>query len=151
MSYENGVGTPGDWIYHENFVNPSGDSDYPIKKQIYAATDTLSASTWRITQGKADSENENYVSIEADDKPGLYICTEGTSVILTQQDTLDRSLARRITFKTVEGLSGGGVSFESVAKPGYFLTVENGILTLSDGSSGADCTFHLDWLTYSAE
>lgn len=144
-------------IYHEDFVNPSGDADYPLKKQIYAEATTgeggILNSCWQIMPGKADTENENYVSIQSLNKPGLYICTEGTSVILTQQATLDTSLAKRMTFKTVKAINGNviDISFESVAKPGLFLTVDNGVLTLSDGSNPADCTFILDWLIGSAE
>jgi hypothetical protein len=138
------------YIYHENFVNPSGDSDYPLKKQI-SATNTVESltddldSAWEIMPGKADSTNENYVSIQSVNKPGLYICVSGTGVILTQQDTTATSLAKKMTFKTVEGINGdsGSVSFESVSKKGYFLTVKDGDLTLSDGSDASACSFNI--------
>jgi hypothetical protein len=138
------------YVYHENFENPSGDSDYPLKKQILATntvetlTDDLD-SAWEIMPGKADSTNENYVSIQSVNKPGLYICTSGTGVILTQQDTTAASLAKKMTFKTVEGINGdsGSVSFESVSKKGYFLTVKDGDLTLSDGSDASACSFNI--------
>ena len=141
---------PQSFIYHEDFVNPSGDADYPLKKQILAGSisDVLAGSIadsyWQIMPGKSDTENENYVSIQSFNKPGLYICTEGTSVILTQQATLDTGLAKRMTFKTVKGINGSGTSFESVAKKGYFLTVKDGALTLSDGADADACSFIID-------
>ncbi len=148
---------PQSFIYHEDFVNPSGDADYPLKKQILAGStsDVLAGSItdsyWQIMPGKSDTENENYVSIQSFNKPGLYICTEGTSVILTQQATLDTGLAKRMTFKTVKGINGSGTSFESVAKKGYFLTVKNGALTLSDGADVDACSFVIDPLIGSSE
>ncbi|MCD8180946.1 MAG: family 43 glycosylhydrolase, partial [Firmicutes bacterium] len=146
----------GGYVYHENFSNSSSDSDYPLKKQILGGT--VSGSTensyWQIMPGKADETNENYVSIQSYNKPGLYICADGTSVILTQQDTTEDALARKMTFKTVEAINGedGAVSFESVAKPGYFLTVKSsGTLALSDGTDTNACSFTISDLTADAE
>ncbi len=136
----------GKSVYHESFINPSDDSSYPLKRSMYAgeASDASDAE-WEIENGKYDARNENYVSIQAVNKPGLYICASGRSVILTQQDTLDESLAKRMTFKTVKGIGGtrGAVSFESAAKPGFFLTVDGAKLTLTDGTDAKNCDFIL--------
>ena len=63
--------------------------------------------------------------------------------ILTQQAKTDTVLARRMTFKTVKAIDGtdGNVSFESVSRPGYFITVSGKNITLTNGSNAANCSF----------
>ena len=143
------------YLAHEEFVNPSDDASYPLKKQlamkhyelhsggnIYGSLEEM----WQIKPGKADSENENYVSIESYDKAGLYITADGTNLVLTQQATLDRALARKMTFKTVEAINGqeNAVSFESVAKSGYFITLTADGVTLTDGTDAEACSFTIE-------
>lgn len=142
-------------LSHEEFVNPSDDASYPLKKQVVANTYKLDTGVgliagmedlWQIKPAKYNSENENYVSIESDDKAGLYITADGTNLVLTQQDTLSKSLARRMTFKTVKGINGNdtAVSFESVAKPGYFITMTSDGVTLTDGTDTDACSFTIE-------
>ena len=126
----------GGYIYHDNFVNPSDDASYPLVKNVYfgkrysASKDTQ----WEIVAGKADTANENYVSIAAVNKPGLYIAARSdNSVILTQDSKQnDTSMQKAMTFKTVKGLNGqeNAVSFESVLKPGYYLSTKDSAITL---------------------
>lgn len=73
----------------------------------------------------------------------MYLCVDGTNVVLTQQDTTSTALAKKMTFKTVEAIDGtvGKVSFESVSMPGYFITVSGDNITLTDGSNTANCSF----------
>ena len=138
--------TGGKYIGHEIFTNPLDDSSYPLVKSLTATTDNSSYNTrWEIEQGKADTSNENYVSIQAVDKPGLYLTASGYDVILTQQDTTGTELAEKMTFKTVKGINGvdGMISFESVAKPGYFLTVSGASVELSDGIDPDAASFNI--------
>jgi hypothetical protein len=130
----------GGYIYHDNFVNPSDDASYPLVKNIHfgkgysASKDTQ----WEIVKGKADTENENYVSIVAVNKPGLYIAAQSdNSLVLTQDSNQnDTSMQKAMTFKTVKGLNGeeGSVSFESVLKSGYYLSTSGDSLTLVSSS-----------------
>lgn len=146
---ENGIKV----IAHEKFVNPSDDASYPIKKQLTEELykeksdekDIIPTALWQIKSGKADSSNENYISIESYDKSGLYITADGSNVILTQQDTLDEALARKMTFVTVKGINGKSdmVSFESAAKKGQFLTLTSDGVTLTDGSDTDACSFNI--------
>ena len=48
-----------------------------------------------------------------------------------------------MTFKTVKAIDGtdGNVSFESVSRPGYFITVSGKNITLTNGSNTANCSF----------
>ena len=60
----------------------------------------------------------------------------------TQDTKANATSAANQTFKTVQGLSDkNGVSFESVAIPGKYLTVENGVLALSEGKDKENATF----------
>lgn len=142
------------------YINPSEDNAYPLKLNLHVGTlppgtTGIGSPKWEFENGKYNPENERYISIQAVNKPGLYICIDGTDVILTQQDTLDKSLARKMTFKTVKALNGNDelVSFESVAKPGYFITLiegtsfiegvpyDNGKIVLTDGTDADACSF----------
>ncbi len=133
----------GGLIAHESFTNSLSDGDYPIEAEVTVSNDVTAYdydAQWEIVAGKADTENENYVSIQSRNKPGLYLKVSGTDIILAQD--YDGDQASKMTFKTVVGLNGSGVSFESVSKSGRFITVlSSGALVLTDGSDADACTF----------
>lgn len=122
----------GGYLYYENFINPSDNESYPITKNVYIGDGFIETNDtqWEIVAGKADTENENYVSIQAVNKPGLYLAAQSdNSVVITQDaNQNDTAMQNAMTFKTVKGLNGeeNAVSFESVLKPGYFLANVNG-------------------------
>lgn len=137
----------GKTLSHETFTNSSEDASYPYKSVAIGegkgtgAADAL----WVIRQGKADKANEAYVSIESENKPGLYINVDDDGNVTLAQDTTGMAkTARRQTFHTVAGLAGSGVSFESVHMPGKYLTINAGNLALGDGSSAKDATFYME-------
>lgn len=135
----------GEVLAHEKFNNSSVDDSYPYNNMDLGsnlAKTTEEDAYWEIVQGKADTENTYYVSIESYNKPGLYITAIDGSVGLSQDST--GSMADIQTFKTVEGLGGSGVSFEAVAFEGMYLTLTGGVATLSDGSDAAACTFVIE-------
>ncbi len=138
----------GHTISHEAFVNSSADTDYPYKDVKIVANDSmdnLKDREWVIRPGKADAKNDFYVSIESENKPGLYITAKGDkSVALTQDTKASESVAWSQTFKTVQGLSDKKlVSFESVSQPGMYLTIEDGLMTLTDGKDKTNSTFFI--------
>lgn len=58
-----------------------------------------------VTDGKADKTKASYVSIQSENKPGLYITANSQSGVTLAQDTKGTAdVAKRQTFKTVEGL-----------------------------------------------
>jgi hypothetical protein len=135
----------GDVLSHKPFRNSSSDSFYPYtnvpvgtKFKAPKEEDSL----WEIVQGKADPENEYYVSIEAYNKPGLYLTVGKDGFIGLTQDAFN-ILSKQQTFRTVKGLSGDGVSFESVSQPGYFITVTDNTLALTKGNLPKESTFFL--------
>lgn len=139
-------------ISHENYVNSSADSDYPymkVKVGTYYKPEKLDAS-WAIVDGKADPTKESYVSIQSENKPGLYMTVNDDNTVTLAHDwnysdgfikdgytkpngtpseitTFDVAMGKAQTFRTVKGLtdSQNAVSFESVAKEGYYLSVDN--------------------------
>ncbi len=137
----------GAGLSHETFVNSSDDKVYPYKSIIIGenkGTETADG-LWVIRQGKADKANDAYVSIESENKPGLYITVDDDGNVALAQDTTGMAkTARRQTFRTVQMQAGKGVSFESVHKPGNYLSIKNGVLALSDGSNVKDVTFYMD-------
>lgn len=143
-------------ITHENFLTTRPESDYPYtpgkktaKKVGMTATTNEGDSKWEIVPGKADPANASYVSIEAWNRPGLYLQVSETDVVLAQHATdgntlsTDTSVGTAMTFKTVSGLNGKAdtVSFESVSQEGMYLTSKDDDLSLTDGTDTDACTF----------
>lgn len=138
----------GKYIAHEEFVNSSFDNDYPIVKNVLVSNVENGYNTaWELTDGLYDSENENYVSIQAVNKPGLYIKEAGKEITLTQN--ADGEQKKAMTFKTVKGIDGtdGSVSFESITEDGKFLMAYNGRLATSYGSDLSACSFKIGEVT----
>ena len=139
----------GDAFAHAWFNNSSLDDQYPYKDIVLGsdlskikAEDTY----WEIVPGKADESNAYYVSIESYNKAGLYVTATNETTVLLSQD-YDGKMAESQTFKTVSGLAGEGVSFESVAYEGKYLTLSGGYAKLTDGSDAAACTFTIATVT----
>lgn len=127
----------GQFLSHEYFYNTISDSFYPIKgKQVYCSyTKEDEDSMWELNPGKTDKNNEELVSIESNNKPGLYLSvdeTDSTKIVLSQDVMGTEDEAQRMTFRTYKGMSGRGVSFESVKYPGFFLVSNDGELSLTD-------------------
>ena len=133
-------------IGHAAFVNSLIDSDYPYKDVKLLSIDAGEVTKdmqWVIRPGKADTSNEAYVSIESENKPGLYItATSDGSVTLSQDTKASDATATSQTFKTVTGLGDkNAISFESVSQPGKYLTLQDGSLYLTDGKDKKASTF----------
>ena len=136
----------GALLGHKYFLNSSLDGKYPYKDIKIGAGYGKSAldRKWVVTDGKADKTKASYVSIQSENKPGLYITTNSQSGVTLAQDTKGTAdVAKRQTFKTVEGLGDKkGVSLESVRYPGYYLTIVNGALSLTKGGDAGAATFY---------
>ena len=135
----------GKTLSHKSFENSSNDKDYPyLSLEIgMGLSDKEDDCKWVIRQGKADQENEAYVSIESYNKPGLYIT--GINKLVKLSQNANGGLNEAQTFQTVKGLSGEGVSFESITEPGMYITcLKGGIMKLTDGSDKEACSFFLE-------
>ena len=134
-------------IAHENWENTTNDADYPITKSVGMGISTQKNDTlWEILPGKADKTQESYISIESYNKPGLYLTARGEELVLTQDASRADSKgitqdSEAMTFRTLKGFAGYGVTLESVAMPGYFVTSEGGKLTLSQNPDLESATF----------
>ncbi|MCR5690599.1 MAG: family 43 glycosylhydrolase [Eubacterium sp.] len=121
---------------------------YPIldlEVGTYSTKDDLNA-RWAIMPGKADKTKDSYVSLQSENKPGLYVTVDDDESVKLAQDydfTAKEATAKKQTFKTVEGLADSkGVSFESLSKPGKYLTVFNGKTYLTSGNMKEAATFY---------
>ena len=136
----------GAMLGHKYFQNSSLDGKYQYKDIKIGAGYGKSAldRKWVVTEGKADKTKASYVSIQSENKPGLYITANSHSGVTLAQDTKGTAdVAKRQTFKTVEGLGDKkGVSLESVRYPGYYLTIVNGALSLTKGGDTEAATFY---------
>lgn len=136
----------GKTISHETFTSAPSDDSFPFKSvKVGPGTGSQSIDgDWVIMDGKADPNNKAYVSIQSENKPGLYLTASSkTKVVLAQDLDAASDTAKRQTFRTLLGLSNkDGVTFESVAYPGYYLTVVNGKLTLTNGADKMASTFY---------
>jgi len=134
----------GDVLEHERFNNSPGDDAYPYKdKKLGSGLDkTVEADgQWVIKQGKVPGDLYA-VSIESENKPGLYITVRDGSVVLSQD--YDGKMAEAQTFRTIVGLAGNGVSFEPLDSPGMYLTLSDGTLTLTDGADVQAASFTVE-------
>lgn len=148
-------------LTHDSFHNSGADGAYPYKNIANRLTDKTDADTkWVISAGKADRTKESYVSIQSENKPGLYLTANDDKSVTLAQDAayssttvegkntikMDEATAKKQTFRTVEGLAdSNGISFESVSSPGNYLTISIGsTLALSDGSNASACTFYTE-------
>ena len=86
------------------------------------------------------------MSIEAENKPGLYITANADgSITLAQDVDASEQTAKNQTFRTVKGLkTSRGTSFESVAYPGKYLVLKDGMLKLGTKEDKEEATFYID-------
>lgn len=137
----------GEKISHETYINSSADDQYPYK-DVELGTgvgkDDLDAK-WVLTAGKAEPSKNAYVSIQSENKPGLYwTANKDKTVTLAQDDDGSDDTAKSQTFYSVKALDGSdGVSLESVSQKGTYLTVVEGKLCLTDGSDKKASTFQV--------
>lgn len=138
----------GNELYHENFMNSGNDTEYPYQDvAVLAGTaKTDRDAEWVLTKGKADAAKDSYVSVQSENKPGLYLTAgESGTAVLAQDADASEDTAKQQTFHTIEGLGDAkGVSFESVSQPGMYLTVKEGKLCLTDGSDKKTATFYVE-------
>ncbi len=135
----------GKLLSHKAFQNSTNDKDYPYMglEAGFSSDSEKEDALWAIVPGKDDPDNENYVSIESNNKPGLYLTVVNKAVRMSQD--VGGNLGKAQTFRTVSGLNGKGVSFESVLSPGMYLTnVGENILKLTDGKDAEACTFFVE-------
>lgn len=141
-------------LAHAAFNNSIDSSKYPYTN--VAVTPNSNAvkadALWEIEEGKADKTNQAYVTIESYNKPGMYLTVDNShKVTLAHDHNNDKACSpegitkdsNNMTFRTLKGFAGNGVTFESVAYPGYYLTSKNGTLTVSQNPAAAECTFNV--------
>ena len=142
--------TNGNMIGHAAFVNSINDNDYPYTNvRLGSKLNGLTEhdTDWVIVPGLSNVEEPTYVSIESENKTGLFVTMEsnGRSAVLSQMTTIIDSDLKRATFRTIEGLADPTkVSFASVSDPGKYLTsTVDGNIIMTDGSNPAACTFSI--------
>lgn len=137
----------GALLGHEKVINSISDADYPYVeiKLGENISEEAADSEWVLRPGKADTDEDTYVSIESENKSGLYVTMRKDGSVVLMQDTVaSEDMYKKQTFKTVEGLADKeGVSFESVFYEGEYLTMVDGILSRGDGSDAEKATFYI--------
>jgi len=124
----------GNTISHAFYINSSADADYPYDDvPIGADIGSVDADAlWIIHPGKADSDNKSFVSIESENKPGLFMTVnEKDEIVLAQDTDASEDTFRKQTFVT-KGISNDAehVVFESVYAPGKYIVLSDGLLKL---------------------
>lgn len=137
-----------EYISHKPFLNSSADNDYPYTDIELGSnlSDVEQDKEWVITAGKADTSKAAYISIQSENKPGLYItANEDKTVTLAQDIDASEDTAKKQTFRTRKGLNGkeNTISFESVSQQGMYLTMKDNILCLTDGTDKEATVFSI--------
>lgn len=146
-------------LAHTKFNNSIGDPDkeynYPkVNVAVTASENAAKADAlWEIEEGKSDKNEDTYVSIESYNKPGMYLKATGAGkkVVLSRDHNNDTKSdangitadSKNMTFRTLSGYNGTGVTFESVAYPGNYMAVEDGKLVLVDYYDSDECVFEI--------
>lgn len=131
----------------KSFVNTLLDADYPITGKALQVDFYKDGeeSSWEINPGKSSKKDE-YVSIESTTNRDFIsrhrIRRTGVITPVLSQDVKGTTAeAESMTFRTLKGFNGSGVTFESVKYPGYYLTSKNGVLSMTQDPSDKDATF----------
>lgn len=141
----------GNYLAHKAFENTQSDSQYPMTGKAVECNfyNDGDESEWEIVPAMhSDYKNQDaYVSIESNNKPGMYLASSGSKsnmkLVLSQNVNGTNAEALAMTFHTVKGLSGSGVSFESVVNEGYYLISKDGKLTFTNEPDAKEATFHV--------
>ena len=141
----------GNYLAIRDFENVLVDGFYPItgKELVVDTFETGATAQWVLRPGKASSDKEEYVSIESNAKPGLYVCAgdpeaDGTvKPVLSQDVRGSEDEAKRMTFRTLKGADGEGVRFESVRYPGYYLVFHGGKPLLMQNPPEEEASFYV--------
>ncbi|MBQ8540906.1 MAG: family 43 glycosylhydrolase [Clostridia bacterium] len=130
--YISPVSDPSCKLYHGYFSNTTDETAYPAGSLVYCDEFTVNKADfeWEIIPGRG---NEDYVSIQAVNKMGYFITNYNSYVKLLHDNDAQSSTAQSMTFIKRDGLCGEGVSFESMTQRGMYLTVSDGVLTLTNG------------------
>ena len=138
----------GNLIFVEKFENTLNDADYPmVGKSIKVNINNGEENEWEINPGKTDISKDSYVSIESNYKPGMYLTigkkiSEGVyDVVLSQDVNGTAQEADSMTFRTILGLTGEDVTFESVLYQGHYLTSHENDLILTSKPNPEEATF----------
>ena len=141
-------------VAHAKFNNSIDSGQYPYMNVGVSLNNNAEKADalWEIEQGKADKKNPSYVTIESYNKPGLYLMANSAHNVVLAHDHNNNTQSNgaglttesnAMTFRTLEGFAGYGVTFESVAYKGYYLTSKDGRLTVSQNPQPAECTFDI--------
>ena len=123
----------GEILSHEWFNNSSSDAAYPYTDiKVGSGFDRFSPadSLWNITRGKTDKADEYKVSIESENKPGLYLTVRNGSVVLSQDH--DGSQGESQIFLTYSSPDGNGFILEPENEKGKYLALKDGTAYLTD-------------------
>lgn len=160
----------GAFVANVPFENTLNDGDYPMtdwstpslaargsKEIIVDFFQTGTEKEWEINPAKIEDfdslsagvNTEAYVSIESNNKPGLYMAagdpaSDGSiRIVLAQDAGGTENEAKRMSFRTLEGFAGEGVTFESVQYPGYYMVSRDGALYLEQDPDAEAATFYV--------
>lgn len=138
----------GEVLTHANFANSGDDAAYPYDDIALGSklpNTVAEDAQWEIEQGLHDATNVYYVSLQSVNKPGMYVFATDSTAVLSH--CYNAKLTDGMTFKTVTGLGGEGISFESITNPGLYLTLSGGKVSLTDGSDAKACSFNIQQVT----
>ena len=138
----------GEPVVHEAFVNSASDSDYPYKDVMVGIGLRKSEGDglWVLRPGKSDNGNKSLVSIESENKPGLYITVseDGTVNLAQDTDATDESAASQTFHSYRVGGDDSRVILESVSLPGKYLLISEGVLHTGSSEDAASSPFSIE-------
>lgn len=123
-------------------VNGGGQGEYRMDVKGYGEENGYNTQ-WEIVPARIVPEGEDaayYVSIQSTNMTGYFIKSESSSTKLASDNM--GTMEAMMSYKTVHALDGSeGVSFESAAYPGKYLTFVDGRLVTAKPTSLSRCSF----------
>lgn len=138
----------GKKLCHETFINSAADADYPYNG-ISVGADLGTGekdSLWVLRPGKSDGTDKTLVSIEAENKPGLYLTVSGEEDVTLAQDAENTpESAASQTFRA-RSLTGDltQVVLESISSSEKYLIIRDGKAVLGELEEALAAPFRLD-------
>ncbi|SDP87772.1 Glycosyl hydrolases family 43, partial [Litchfieldia salsa] len=134
---------------HAQAIQANGDDQFVYHENQGIMVDSLEVKNannyqWFIVPGLTNN-GEEYISIQAENKPGYYITSEGSSIILKKHDGTTQ-FKEQATFKVVSGLSTNGEkSLQTYKDNQVYLTMKEdqtlGLTTPSSETEKERATF----------
>ncbi len=139
------ISVPEGKLMHRHFLNSAADADYPYQSIPVGVGfgENDSDAYWVLRSGKADPENIYTLSVEAENKPGLFLTVRDDEACLLQDTDGTEEIAKQQTFYAYR-YGDNGVLLACVMSDDMYLVVRDGALVLGNRAEAERMPFIIE-------